>query len=349
MLLKKILYFVIALLVVSGSAIAQQVKSKNSPMDFGFSVIKIRGSLDSISFIVSDTTFDKKKPVFLWSQGSLPNALFWKEDATHTWRQFIPLAYEKYLKDYNFVVISKPGIPVFAYSADKDYNYIDPVTRKTPQEYYDKSYLDYYVTQANDVIDYLVKQKWVDPSRIVIAGHSQGSHVVSKLGAINPHVTQVVHLSGNPLGRFDQNVRQLRKDALLGKITQEQAQKQINSLYDEWEKINQKPNETKSYGGDTNKAWTSFSMPLVSYLLQIKVPLLIAYGTADIVADYCDLLPIDFIRAGKHNYTLKPYLGSDHSFQEAVYDKAGNKVSSRDHWEDLTKDIFDWLKAQPAK
>jgi dienelactone hydrolase len=328
---------------------AQNNKPKNSAKDFGFTTFTINGSIDSIRFIVSDTSFDKKKPVFLFSQGSLPTALFWKEDESHTWQQFMPFAYQPYLKDYNFVIISKPGIPVFAYTADKNYLYIDPATKQIPQEYYDKSYLDYYVTQANDVINYLVKQKWVDKSRIVIAGHSQGSKVVSKLGAINKYVTQVIYLSGNPLGRYDQDIRQIRKDQLLGKITDEAAQKEINDLYVRWALINQNANDTHSNGGDTNKAWTTFSTPLLDYLLKIDVPIFIGYGTADNTADYCDLLPLDFIRLGKHNYTLKPYAGYDHNFNKLEYDKAGNKVSSEAHWDDVARDIFEWLKAQPGK
>lgn len=93
---------------------AQISKAKNSPKDFGFTTFKIKGSIDSISFIVSDTSFTRKKPLFLFSQGSLPTALFWKEDESHTWQQFIPFRYTEYLKDYDFAVISKPGIPVFA-------------------------------------------------------------------------------------------------------------------------------------------------------------------------------------------------------------------------------------------
>jgi pimeloyl-ACP methyl ester carboxylesterase len=327
--------------------IAQTGKSKNSPKDFGFTIFTIKGSIDSISFIVSDTSFKKKKPLFLFSQGSLPTALFWKEDESHTWRQFMPFAYQDYLKDYDFVIISKPGIPVFTYTADKNYMYIDPITKQIPQEYYNKSYLDYYVTQANDVINYLVKQKWVDKSKIVIAGHSQGSKVVSKLGAINKYVTRVVYLSGNPLGRYDQDIRQIRKDELLGKISAEAAQKEINDLYEQWVVISQNPNDTHSSGGDTNKAWTSFSTPLLPYLLKINVPIFIGYGTADNTADYCDLLPLDFIRLGKHNYTLRPYAGYDHNFTKVEYDKAGNKISSEEHWNDVARDVFEWLKRQP--
>jgi pimeloyl-ACP methyl ester carboxylesterase len=340
---------IVIVLLLPVFSIAQTSKPKNSPKDFGFTTFKIKGSVDSISFIVSDTSFQRKKRLFLFSQGSLPTALFWKEDESHTWQQFMPFQYQEYLKDYDFVIISKPGIPVFAYTADKNYMYIDPVTKLIPQEYYDKSYLDYYVTQANDVINYLIKQKWVDKTKIVIAGHSQGSKVVSKLGAINKHVTQVVYLSGNPLGRYDQDIRDVRKEELLGKISDETAQKELNDLYARWEAINQKPDDTHSNGGDTNKAWTSFSTPLLGYLLKIDVPIFIGYGTVDNTADYCDLLPLDFIRLGKHNYTLKPYAGYDHNFNKVAYDKDGNKISSEPHWDEVAKDIFQWLKKQLGK
>ncbi|QJD97021.1 hypothetical protein HH214_14660 [Mucilaginibacter robiniae] len=345
---RKAIHLIILAIWFTGQVSAQQTHPKNSPKDFGFTVFSIKGRLDSIHFIVSDTVFKQKKPIFLFSQGSLPTALFWKEDATHTWQQFLPFLYKPYLKDYRFVIISKPAIPVFTYSADPNYLYLDPVTHKTPQAYFDRSYLDYYVSQANEVINYLAKQKWVDATKIVICGHSQGSKVVAKVGAINPHVTQVVYLSGNPLGRYDQNIRQLRKDALWGKISNQEAQQQIDTLYTQWATINQKPNDTHSAGGDTNKAWISFSKPSLNYLLKIKVPLFIGYGTADNTADYCDLLPLDFIRLGKHNYTLKPYLGYDHNFFQATYDEEGRRISNREHWDDVAKDVFDWLKTQPT-
>ncbi len=316
---------------------------KNSPHDFGFSVIAIKGRKDSIKFIVSDTSFNKRKPVFLFCQGSLPTPLFWKEDSLHTWRQYLPFTYEKYLDRYNFVIISKPGLPVFSYNADKDYNYVDPVTGKVPQLYYDNSYLDKYVELADDVVNYLARQPWVDAHNIVIAGHSQGSKIVSKLGAINKHVKAVAYLSGNPIGRIDQQIRQLRKDAMLKKISDEEAQRQINEIYSTWERINQRPNDTHSDGGDTNKAWTSFSQPLLAYLLKIKAPLFIGYGTADNTADYCDLLPIDMIRAGKHNFYMRPYLGYDHNYCKVTYDGSGEAITGESEWDMVAADIFAWL------
>ena len=168
--------------------------------------------------------------------------------------------------------------------------------------------------------------------------------MVSKLGVINNHVTEVIYLSGNPLGRYDQNIRQLRKDAVAGKITDDEAQKEINLYYTQWKAINKDADNTHSDGGDTNKGWVTFSAPLLSWLLKINAPVFIGYGTADNTSDYCDLLPLDFIRVGKYNYTMVPYLGYDHNFFEPVYNKQGKQVSTKGHWDDVANDIFSWLK-----
>lgn len=256
----------------------------------------------------------------------------------------MPFDYKKFLNEYYFVEISKPGIPIFSSTADSNYFYIDPETRQTPKKYWNNNYLDYYVTAANDVINFLIDQKWVDKSKLVIAGHSQGSKLVSKLGAINKQVTHVVYLAGNPLGRFDQNVRQFRREALLGKISSEEAQKNIDRLYLQWKKMCLNANNTDRTTGDSFKTITSFSEPLLPYLLKINVPVFVGYGTNDITADYCDLLPLDFDRLGKTNLTLKPYLDCDHNFSKVTYSKAGEIISKEDLWEKVSDDIFKWIK-----
>ena len=189
-----------------------QTNQKNCPKDFGFSTFKIKGSKDTINFIVSDTSFRIKKPVFIFCQGSLPYALFYKEDSIHTWQQAIPFEYKKYLKNFYFVVISKPGIPVFSYTADSDYFYIEPISKKTPRKYFDNDNLDYRVAATNDVINYLLKQRWVDKTEIILAGHSEGSKVVAKVCASNKNVTNAILLAPNLFSRFDQGIKETQRD-----------------------------------------------------------------------------------------------------------------------------------------
>jgi len=156
------------LLAISLNVVSQTNKPINSPKDKGFTTFSIKGTLDTVNFVVSDTSLTIKKPLFIFCQGSLPYALFYKEDSLHTYQQAIPFNYKKHLKEYYFVVISKPAIPVFTTTADKDYFYIVPVTKKTPEKYYRSNYLDYYVTTANDVINYLIKQKWLTNQRLLL-------------------------------------------------------------------------------------------------------------------------------------------------------------------------------------
>ena len=336
-------YSIFLFLTLSLGVVAQTRRPINSPKDLGFSTFSIKGTLDTVNFVVSDTSLKIRKPIFLFCQGSLPYALFFKEDNLHAYQQAIPFDYKKHLKDYYFIVISKPAIPVFTTTADKDYYYIDPVSKKTPEKYYRNNYLDYYVTAANDVINYLIKEKWVDKSNVVIAGHSQGSKIVSKLGALNKNITHVIYLAGNPLGRFDQGIRQQRRDALLGKSGSEEAQRNIDALYLMMKKMYQNRNDSASGLGDSYKAMTSFSEPLLPYLLKIKVPLFAAYGTNDITSDYCDMLPLDFTRNDKTNLTLVPYLDCDHNFIRVKYDKQGKEISREELWDQVADDFFNWI------
>jgi pimeloyl-ACP methyl ester carboxylesterase len=321
-----------------------QVKSKNSPKDFGFTSFKIKGRLDTINFIVGDTSFNKKKPIFLFSQGSLPYAIFFK-DSIKVYEQAIPFDYKKHMGEYTFVIISKPDIPIFSTTQDStNYYYVDPITKETPRGYYIKNYLDWYVTAADDVIKFLVKQKWVDKSKIVIAGHSQGSKIVSKLGAINKYVTHVIYLSGNPLGRFDQYIRDERRDVIYGKTSSKIAQENINNLYAQYKNIVNNKNDNKNGGGDSFMATASFSEPLLPYILSTKIPFYCAYGTDDITSSYCDILPLDFIRKNKNNLILKPYLDCDHNFMKHIKDENGKDIISEELWETVADEFFDFLK-----
>ncbi len=343
-IMKHILFLTLLIFTLQIGGISQISRQINSSKDLGFSVFSIKGKLDSIHFVVSDTSLKIKKSIFIFCQGSLPYALFFKEDSTHAYQQAIPFDYKKYLNKYYFIVISKPAIPIFTTTADKDYFYIDPKTKKTPRKYYQNNYLDYYVEAASDVISYLIKQKWVDKSKIIVAGHSQGSKIVSKLGAINKNITHVIYLSGNPLGRFDQGIREQRRNVLLGKMSSSEAQHTIDTFYLQMKKILANRNNANEGFGDSFKSIASFSDPLFPYILKINVPFFAGYGTNDITSDYCDLLPLDFMRLNKTNLTLMPYLDCDHNFIRIKYNKKGEVVSREELWDKVAEDFFTWLK-----
>jgi len=70
------LYSIFLFLTLFLGAVAQIGRPINSLKDLGFSTFAIKGTLDTVNFVVSDTSLKIRKPIFIFCQGSLPYALF---------------------------------------------------------------------------------------------------------------------------------------------------------------------------------------------------------------------------------------------------------------------------------
>jgi hypothetical protein len=82
----------------------------------------------------------------------------------------------------------------------RNFVYQDPVTGKAPKEYSNRYILDYYVDRNLKVIEYLEKLPFVDNSKLIVAGHSEGSTITAKLAVKCKKVTNLIYSSGCPLG-----------------------------------------------------------------------------------------------------------------------------------------------------
>jgi len=125
------------------------------------------------------------KPVLLFCQGSQSIPLF----IDFGEKGIKPIALSnfdvnKMKEHYHVVVISMPKTPLAPPLAqlNKSYNYVlDPSNERSyDRAFLEADYLENYVKRANRVIKFLRKQKWVDKSELVIAGHSQGSRIPTK-------------------------------------------------------------------------------------------------------------------------------------------------------------------------
>lgn len=305
---------------------------------------------DTIEFIVVDKTLSKKKPIFLWCQGSLPQPLFGEYyDQNNQWSYHFQgggianFNYAKIVEKYHLVVISMPKTPLvvsreylnnqFLYVPDKS----NPETLSN--EYLEADYLDNYVTRGNEVIRFLSKQDWATTEGLVVAGASQGSIVATKIATSNPLVTRIGLFSTNPFGRIDQLIREARFDAHLGKTSWEKADSTIQDQYDFFKKAHN-PDSIKNDPG--LKAWKTFSEPIYDDWLSLKIPIYLCYGTEDRVADLCDIIPIFFIAANKDNLTMKRHLYLEHNFFEV--DENGNTNYQKPHWNDVMMDFLNWMK-----
>ena len=298
---------------------------------------------DTIDFIVVDTLLDKKKPIFLFCQGSLPHPLFFeiKNKVFMYGGGISNFDIDTIKEHYHLIVISKPNTPIYADKKhlDNNYCYIPNPSNKNEysEEYLKNDYVENYVNRANRVLKYLLKQKWVDKSKIVIAGHSQGSIIATSLAYKNKKITHLGIFGYNPNGRIEEKIRQERKFAEKGIKSWEDANKEMDYWINLWKKLN---NPEFMFENQELIAWKSFSKPTINKLIAIKIPIYLAYGTEDIRTDLCDLIPLKFIEKGKNNLTLVRKIGMEHNFFEV--DKNGKIDYDKAHWKETMNGFVKW-------
>ena len=299
---------------------------------------------DTIDFIVADTSLAEKKPVLLFCQGSLPVPLFIRIDQKNVFAYCGGLSnfdLKSLNKKFHVVVISMPKTPLSVHKdqLDPSFSYVTAVSQRNSfsAAYLEADFLENYVLRASAVLKYLKKQKWVSPSDLLVAGHSQGARVALHVAAANKHVTALGLFGFNPMGRIDQMIRQARKDAESGKISWQTADSILADHYDFYSAIH---NDSLRRMDPQLRTWYSFSKRSPELLASLKIPVYLAYGSHDIIADYCDLLPLYFIEKNKTNYVLKRYPQLDHNFFEV---KENGKVNhDKAHWPEVMNSFVDW-------
>lgn len=297
---------------------------------------------DTIDFVVADTNFNIKKPILLFCQGSLPVPLFF--DLPNQGIFPVPLNnfdVSEMKRHYHVVVISMPKTPVIVGldHLNKSYNYVLDTAQENSYspDFIKSDYLDNYVVRANRVLQFLSKQKWVDRNQLVVAGHSQGSHVALEIACANKNVTQLGLFGFNPLGRIDQYIRMLRKQAEAKEISWEQADSiQLTVLNDYASYYHDDLTEDETFA----KSWVSFSKSQVNKLIELKTPVYIAYGSNDINGDFCDLLPLYFIEQRKTNYKVLRYPNLEHNF--FPIDENGQTDYQNGKWKIVMNEFIKW-------
>lgn len=322
------------LTVVNLALNAQQVIPGTSYTQFS-----LKSKTDTIDFVVAETDLTAKKPVFLFAQGSMPVPLF----VNFPGQGVYPLPLGNFdlntlNKHYHVVVISMPKIPVLVNHNQVNSNYCymadSTIQNSVPDEYLKADYLDNYIVRATKVLDFLSKQKWVDNSRLVAAGHSQGSRIVAELAARNPKITHAGLFGFSALGRVHERVWLNYKEAMKGNISWEK----MDSLQQEQYTFQKEIYADK--GEDIGLIpWKSFTGIGFERLSQIKTPLYIAYGTEDKCAFLNELIPLYFIQSGKTNYEVKRYPNLEHNYFPVV---DGNPDYQNGKWAEVMNAFVEW-------
>lgn len=305
--------------------------SQKTAEDFGYREINIPYKNSKVKIIVRSKPGeeDKKKPLLLYCQGSLAQPVL-KYDERGLYGVF-PFGDKLFIDMYHMIVIGKPGVPVIADATQlgPDYTYLED--GNLPADYTENNYLTYYAERNNTIINQLIKEPWADTKGLVLAAHSEGTYVATKMAVSNKNVSRLILSSGNPYGRMASIVAQERYTGNDGQIMEY------------WRNIvEDKDNSKNINGNDSFKTTYSFSNPIVDDLMALKIPVLFCYGTKDWSAPYNDLFQIEAIRRGKKNISFLAYRGLEHNYfpvndmMQADY--------SIDNWSKLAADWAAWLK-----
>ncbi|MCL2289619.1 MAG: dienelactone hydrolase family protein [Bacteroidetes bacterium] len=331
--MKKLISIFLLLIVITAFG---QTKT---PEDFGFRHIVYKYKNDNVDILIKSKKGEEnvKKPLFFFCQGSLPIPLIkYDEYGGYGVFPFIP---DSLSEKYHLVIVSKPYIPVMAEIKTLSENYCTYVdsTGKVPKEYSDKNLLSYYVQRNIAVIKHLQKQKWVSPTQLVVAGHSEGSSIAAKMATECNKITHLIYSGGNPLGRVMSIIGQNR-----ARETDTDSTRFGERSMRYWEKVVKNKNCMDNSHGDTDKTTFDFSYPPpIKHLEKLKIPVLITYGTKDESAPFNDFLHVETIRQGKKNFTFKAYIGTDHNFYPLTEDNKPNFDIY--NWGKVADDWLEWL------
>ena len=171
---------IILLLLLTTFAFGQN----KTPQEFGYRHIVLKFKTDNVDILIKSNKGEEnvQKPLFFFCQGSLPQPLI-KYHADNVYGVF-PFEADSLSKKYHLIIVSKPYIPVVVdyKTLSTSFNYVDS-SGKFPKEYSDRNLLSYYIPRNIAVLKYLQKQKWVTTTKLVVAGHSEGSTVAAKMAA----------------------------------------------------------------------------------------------------------------------------------------------------------------------
>jgi pimeloyl-ACP methyl ester carboxylesterase len=297
---------------------------------YGFRHLQTIYQGDTVDILIKSKKGEelKRKPLLLFCQGSLPIPLIIKYDENGKQGIFHVFVFnpDSLSTEYHLAIIGKPFIPLVVdqKSLNSNMTFADN-TGAFPKRYLEKNFLDYYVDRDIAVIKFLQKQSWVDKRKLVVSGHSEGSTVAAKLALKFPGVTELIYASGNPLGRILTIIEEDR-------IGETDSAKYAEDMIKHWKDIVDSSTYMNTKIGDTYKATYDFSIPPMQYLQQLKIPVLVCYGTMDAGRPFNDYFRVEMIRQKKHNFTFKAYIGLDHNFFPL-------KPNG-----DINYDIFNWDK-----
>ncbi|HUX95464.1 MAG TPA: hypothetical protein VMV47_07000 [Bacteroidales bacterium] len=321
------------------------------PSDWGLRAYQINDEkLGRIDFYVTEKGIDQEKPLVFMVSGSsgLPIMLVIQAgDKSIQIGTIPPDQITACSEKFHVAFIGKAGTPFCDTLRAEEFNPMKNLEEYRPSaEYVQKCGMEWEIQASSIVIDSLFNMIPISNNKIIAMGFSEGGRIATGLATENKKITHLVSVISGGLNQFYSSIINYRIDAATGKMTQQEAQVLIDSLFVTYKKIYSDPfNTDKWYYGHPYKRWGSFCTDIpLDHLVKLDIPIFFLNGSTDrstpiLEADYVKL---EFLRLGKTNLTYKVLPGVDHSLYEVVMEDGKEKGIS--HREEAFKMIINWIE-----
>jgi len=297
---------IIILLFTTSSIFGQNAKLSLLPT-LPYCKYELKTGKDSITFYLSTASHKEKQPLVIFIQGSGQNSLFTKgqsgqirtEYGIRTWLNVVQ-------EKYRLLVVEKPGVKYLQTGKSTLFD--------------TKFSLDSWSNTIRDAINYVIAHEEIDPRKILIAGHSEGGVVASRVAKMmKGKISNVAIMAGEGPSQL-YSLFKLAEDGTLFD-TEEQhrptSEQRTSYLIDKWKEILADPNNTeKKFFGFTYLRWSSLlKTSVIDELSNYNGKIFIIQGTIDkaVYPESAIIAYTTLLSKGK-NVEIKLIENADHSF-----------------------------------
>ena len=291
------------------------------------------------SFFLGD--FDPapaRRPLFVYVEGSGAQSLFVRVGERVAYTLFGVMA-KRYGSRFHVAAAEKRGV-AFAESAGRG------TAEHASKEYAEHATLEGRADEVLRLVDALLAEPRVDPSRVMLVGHSEGADVVSAVAAREPRVTHVAFLAGGgPTQFFDLLVLKRKELRAQGKSADE-IEEAVAAMEEDYRRLLRDPDSTeKLFLGHAHRRWSSFCLnPPVESLARCEASLFLAHGSADVSVpiESFDFLVVELLRLGREDVYARRYPDRDHSFIPV------GSAPGYEGFFEVVDEFLEWVDAEEA-
>lgn len=317
-----------------------QVGSARLPRPTDFRSYEIRGSSGSISYHLDRVDEGKSGPLIIWLPGSGAMPFFQTFNDGSVGFTF-PVALLRRVSEAHFLLVDKPGLP-FSARLSFDEKEGRPIELDNPA-YRAGLTKDNLVERAAASISAAKHRLGPRATSLIVIGGSEGAQIAFAV-ANKVQADQVIVWAGNALPQYYDFIIEQRIAAEAGKISREQAQKNVEEVLASVRKIGGSPQDLQGrFMGEAYRRWSGFGpYAPVDDMLRFRKPILFMQGGADTNAPILnsDYAALAFAMQGRTNLTYKVYPELNHHFRTA--DGTSKAVEVWDF-------AWDWMLRQLSK